>query len=109
MNQMTHKEFCCWLEGFFMRGGNEPTAEQWHEIGKRLHKTMNPAVTLPKASKGIMDECEQGATKFEPMPKTLQEMMDQVKPGPIYYVSPFVPQAPFIERTGPGEMPTIKD
>lgn len=42
MSQMTHKEFCCWLEGFFMRGGAEPTADQWHEIGKRLHKTMNP-------------------------------------------------------------------
>lgn len=39
---MTHKEFCCWLEGFFMRGGQRPTDDHWHEIGKRLQKTMNP-------------------------------------------------------------------
>lgn len=44
--QMTHKEFCCWLEGFFMRGGREVTVTQWNEIGKRLHKTMNPVVAV---------------------------------------------------------------
>ena len=41
--QMTHKEFCCWLEGFFMRGGETPTAEQWQMIGVRLQKVLNPA------------------------------------------------------------------
>ena len=34
---MTHKEFCLWLEGFFARGGEAPTAEQWSMVGKRLH------------------------------------------------------------------------
>lgn len=43
---MTHKEFCLWLEGFFMRGGETPTAEQWQMIGARLQKTMNPAQTV---------------------------------------------------------------
>jgi len=101
---MTHKEFCLWLEGFFMRGGETPTAEQWQMIGVRLQKVLNPAPaanpegygrTAPVSMKDIMDECEQGATKFEPMPKTLQEMLDQVKPGHLYYVPPFTPQAPF--------------
>lgn len=95
MSITAHKEFCLWLEGFFARGGETPTAEQWSMVGKRLQQTMNPAVTMPKASKGIMDECEQGATKFEPMPKTLQEMLDQTRPGPLCYVPPFTPQAPF--------------
>lgn len=40
---MTHKEFCLWLEGFFMRGGETPTAEQWQMIGVRLQKVLNPA------------------------------------------------------------------
>jgi len=40
--QMTHKEFCLWLEGFFMRGGETPTAEQWQMIGVRLQKVLNP-------------------------------------------------------------------
>lgn len=44
--QMTHKEFCCWLEGFFMRGGETPTAEQWQMIGVRLQKVLNPVVTV---------------------------------------------------------------
>lgn len=39
---MTHKEFCLWLEGFFMRGGETPTAEQWQMIGVRLQKVLNP-------------------------------------------------------------------
>jgi|GEM_PF-5553998 len=46
--------------------------------------------------KDIMDECEQGGLKKEPLPKTIQEMLDQVKLGPLqYYVPPFTPQAPF--------------
>lgn len=55
---MTHKEFCLWLEGFFMRGGETPTAEQWHEIGKRLQKTMNPAqvVTSQDVSDAFRDK-----------------------------------------------------
>lgn len=36
---MTHKEFCLWLEGFFARGGEAPTAEQWSMVGKRLQQT----------------------------------------------------------------------
>ncbi len=102
--QMTHKEFCLWLEGFFMRGGETPTAEQWQMIGVRLQKVLNPAQavnpkdygrTISVSMKDIMDECEQGGLKKELMPKTLQEMLDQVKIGPLQYVPPFTPQAPF--------------
>lgn len=88
---MTHKEFCLWLEGFFMRGGETPTAEQWQMIGVRLQKVLNPAqaataqdvsdafadkffgprVYGPKNSEGkkagflkfSLDECSQGEQK----------------------------------------------
>lgn len=43
MSITAHKEFCLWLEGFFMRGGETPTAEQWQMIGVRLQKALNPA------------------------------------------------------------------
>lgn len=43
---MTHEQFCFWLEGFFMRGGNPVTVKQWVEIGERLHKSLNPAVSV---------------------------------------------------------------
>lgn len=56
--QMTHKEFCCWLEGFFMRGGETPTAEQWQMIGVRLQKVLNPAqvVTSQDVSDAFRDK-----------------------------------------------------
>lgn len=56
--QMTHKEFCCWLEGFFMRGGETPTAEQWQMIGVRLQKVLNPAqaVTDQDVSSAFADK-----------------------------------------------------
>lgn len=89
---MTHKEFCFWLEGFFMRGGAEPTADQWHEIGKRLHQTMNPvevssvAADVTRESLNIMsqhfdpptmrlDECAQGEIKKGEAPiKTIADL-----------------------------------
>ena len=56
--QMTHNEFCCWLEGFFMRGGETPTAEQWQMIGVRLQKVLNPeqAVTDQDVSSAFADK-----------------------------------------------------
>lgn len=56
--QMNHKEFCCWLEGFFMRGGETPTAEQWQMIGVRLQKVLNPAqaVTDQDVSSAFADK-----------------------------------------------------
>lgn len=46
MSITAHKEFCLWLEGFFMRGGETPTAEQWQMIGVRLQKVLNPAQAM---------------------------------------------------------------
>ena len=55
---MTHREFCLWLEGFFMRGGETPTAEQWQMIGARLQKILNPeqAVTDQDVSSAFADK-----------------------------------------------------
>lgn len=68
--QMTHKEFCCWLEGFFMRGGETPTAEQWQMIGVRLQKVLNPAqaVTDQDVSSAFADKVF-GPRVYEPKAK----------------------------------------
>lgn len=101
--QMTHKEFCCWLEGFFMRGGETPTAEQWQMIGVRLQKVLNPAQAVtdqdvssafadkffgprvygPKSAEGsaagvrklTLDECAQGGRRKNDDPaKTIGDL-----------------------------------
>lgn len=58
MSITAHKEFCLWLEGFFMRGGETPTAEQWQMIGVRLQKALNPAqaVTDQDVSSAFADK-----------------------------------------------------
>ena len=127
--QMTHKEFCCWLEGFFMRGGAEPTADQWHEIGKRLHKTMNPLREVRVG--GIQDITCTVADYLErygqtvPVPGPMKQdsgnaikRRDECEQGEIKkdsapvmtiadmardalrYVPPFTPQPPFVETHG---------
>jgi len=99
---MTHKEFCLWLEGFFMRGGETPTAEQWQMIGVRLQKVLNPAQDVtaqdaiafadkffgprvygPKSAEGsaagvrklTLDECAQGGRRKNDGPaKTIGDL-----------------------------------
>lgn len=63
MSITAHKEFCLWLEGFFMRGGETPTAEQWHAIGKRLQKVMNPEQSI-QAGREITMSIEDYINKY---------------------------------------------
>lgn len=79
---MSHKEFCLWLEGFFARGGEAPTAEQWSMIGKLLQMANTPVRHFTER-KAVLDECEQG---------------DRKPGGFVRYIPPFTPQEPFAEQ-----------